>query len=431
MSVSGSRLLIPAVLCALAVSLATPPQVNAVTPPEQEFWQLLSSRYQASSENYAEALLEELTVFESLYPRSSHGDSVAWMRGVMYEHRKNQTLALANYLKLLYLWPLSPLVTPSRVRLEALALSRKRGITALFANDELEVLQDHVQRIIRQGLETPGGEQGYFDFLLLLADAGVKELAPYTVAQARHYLYRADYSWRADRVCVIIGDMQKVLRKWRSALLAYRSAAIVDPLGEAVPLALFSAGSVYLRPLKNFEMARRTFGEAIEQFPASMDAARASLMIAEVDLDEKKPEQAVIRLEDTATRFPYPEIKVEAWEKAAWVYQHKLDDTTMGAGYLEKIVSEFPGQVRTADVLIKLGRIREDDLRDPAGAVKAYLRLAELFPENPLVPRYLYRAGELAEGKLKDQDQAAAIYQRLSTGYPETDEGKDADRKLN
>ena len=31
----------------------------AAIPREQDFWQLLTSRYQASSENYAEPLLEE------------------------------------------------------------------------------------------------------------------------------------------------------------------------------------------------------------------------------------------------------------------------------------------------------------------------------------------------------------------------------------
>ncbi len=430
MTVTGSRMLIPAVLCTLALAFAIPPQLGAVSPPEQEYWQLLSSRYQASSENYAEPLLEELAVFESLYPRSAHGDSVAWMRGVMHEHRKNQALALASYLKLLYVFPQSHLAAPTRGRLNALAENRKRGITALFTDDELEVLKDHVQRMLSQATETQGGERGYFDFLLLLADAKVKGLAGYTVAQARHYLYRADYSWRADRVCVIIGDMQRTLRKWRSALLAYRTAQIAAPLGESVPLALLSAGTVYLRPLKNFEMSRRTFEEVIEQFPASMDAARASLMIAEVDLDEEKPEQAIIRLEDTATRFPYPEIKIEAWEKAAWVYEHKLEDPALGAGYLEKIVAEFPGQIKTAEMLIKLGRVREDKLRDHAGAIKAYMRLAELFSENPLTPRYLFRAAELAEGKLKDKEQAAAIYKRLADNYPETEEGKEAGKKI-
>jgi tetratricopeptide (TPR) repeat protein len=431
MTVTGSRMLIPAVLCTLALSFATPPQLCAVSPPEQEYWQLLSSRYQASSENYAEPLLEELAVFNSLYPRTAHGDSVAWMSGVMQEHQKKQELALASYLKLLYVYPQSPLVAPARGRLEALAGNRRRGITALFADNELEVLQDHVQRMLGQEIETQGGERGYFDFLLLLADAKVKDLAGYTVAQARHYLYRADYSWRADRVCVIIGDMQRVLRKWRSALLAYRTASFAAPMGESVSMALLNAGTVYLRPLKNYEMSRRTFKEVIEQFPASMDAAHASLMIAEVDLDQEKPEQALIRLEDTATRFPFPEIRIEAWEKAAWVYEHRLDDPAQGAVYLEKIVEEFPAQVKTAEVLIKLGKLREDKLRDPAGAVKAYVLLADLFSGNPLATRYLFRAAELTEGKLKDKEQAAAIYKRLADNYPETKEGKEASKKIN
>ncbi|MBW7997223.1 MAG: tetratricopeptide repeat protein [Candidatus Glassbacteria bacterium] len=422
---------IPAALVAAAMALIPPPAANAAVPPQQEYWQLLVSRYQASSENYAEPLLEEFVVFRALYPRTVHGDSLAWMSGTLYEHRKNKPLALASYLKLLYVYPQSPLIRQAQERLDPLASSRRRGITALFADDKLEVLQDYVLRILERGVETEGGERGYFDFLLLLADASVKDLASYLVDQGRHYLYRAGYSWRADRVCVIIGDMQQLQKKWRSALLAYRSAAIVDPFGEAVGLALLRAGEVYLGPLKNYEMARTTLGEVVERYPAAMDAARASLLLAEVDLAEKSYEQAIVQLEDTAVRFPYPEIRIEAWEKAAWVYLKHLEDPQKAAAFYERIVQEHPEQTRSAEALIHLGKLHEERTGDMARAVQAYRKLAELFPENPLAPRYLYRAGELAEDKLKDSELAAEIYSQAAAGYPESDEGKKARKKLN
>jgi TolA-binding protein len=150
-----------------------------------------------------------------------------------------------------------------------------------------------------------------------------------------------------------------------------------------------------------------------------------------VEQAEEKYEQAVVRLEDTAARFPFPEIRIEAWEKAAVVYLERMEDAQRAASLYERIVEEHPDQVRAAEALIALGRLHEDHTDEIPRAVEAYRKLAELFPESQLTPRYLYRAGELAEGRLKDAETAREIYTRLADGYPETDEGKSARKKLN
>ncbi|MFH1070888.1 MAG: tetratricopeptide repeat protein [Candidatus Glassbacteria bacterium] len=414
----------------VAAVLAAPAILAATYPPEAEYWQLLRSRYEASSENYAEALLEEFPVFEGLYPNFAGNDSLTYLKATLYEIRKDEPAALATYLKLLHVYPASPLAGPAREKLKALAESRKRGITAIFTDDSYELLKTHVLRLLAENRTFAGGQQGYFDFLQLAADAGNKELAAYLIADCRHYLYRANYDYRAAEVCVIMGDMQQLLTRWRNALLAYHTAEILEPYGKTVGPALLKAGQVYLGPLKNYEMARRTFGEVIAKQPAELSAARASVLVSEVDEAEQNYGQAVIQLEDTAKRFPFPEIQMDAYGRIARLYLDNLADVDKALGFYERIVSEFPGEPRTAEVLERIGKVHESRTKNYAAAVEAYSRVAEMFPESPLAPSCLFRAGELAEDRLKDRGRATALFQKAASGYPESEAGKKAAKKL-
>ncbi|HLA40019.1 MAG TPA: tetratricopeptide repeat protein, partial [Candidatus Glassbacteria bacterium] len=376
---------------AAAVLWAFPAGLMAAYPPEADYWQLLSSRYGASSENYAEALLEEFSVFEGLYPHSTKNDSLTFMKATLYSHRKLEAAELATWLKLFFVYPQSALVAPARDRLKAIAEAKRRGITTIFTDDNYEVLKSHVLKLLDENKTISGGQQGWFDFLQLAADARVKELADYLVAECRQYLYRANNDYRAAQVSVIAGDMQQLLEKWRSALLAYGTAEILEPYGEATGEGLVKAGQIHLGPLKNYEMARRTFGEVIAKLPADLSAARASVLISEVDEAEQNYVQAVLQLEDTAQRFPFPEIRMEAYGRIARLYLDRLNEVDKALGFYQKIIDEFPAEPRTAEVLARVGKVHEDRTKKWSAAVEAYGRIAEMFPESPLAPNYLYR----------------------------------------
>ena len=425
----GVKLIARVVFLALAAAWI-PTGAQSAMPREQDYWKLLRNKFEHSAQLYAGALLEEFGIFRDLYPGCEKADSLEYLVALLYESEKMEARAIANFLKILYLYPASPLKPEVLQNLKRLAERRPKGIKAIFADDNLNLLKTHVLKVVEDSPTFAGGAAGYLDFLQLVADTRIKDLARYTIHECEHYLYSLGYDLQADRVMLIRGDMYRLLKQWRSAILSYRTAELLNPYGEAIPQALINIGNVYFRRLENNKLARLVFQETIDKFPADPEAARASILIAEIDQAEGNYAQAVVQLEDTAKRFPFPEMRMEAYARIGKIYLDHLEDPEKAVAFYERVVSEFPQEIQAAEALIAIGGIHEKKTKDYAAAVEAYSRLAELFPGNPLAPRYLLAAAELAEEKLKDPDLALTLYEQLAKGYPETDPGKKAAKAL-
>jgi len=272
--------------------------------------------------------------------------------------------------------------------------------------------------------------RGYLDFLELIADAKIGDLSRYTIDEGRHYLYRLDYNLEPDRVCLLIGNMYQLQQQWHSALLAYRTAELLKPYGDAVAEALLEAAGIYLRPLKNYEMSRRVYNEVLDKYPAELAAARASMLLSEVDEAEQHYGQAVVQLEDTAKRFPFPEIRMECYARSARLYLDRLNNPEKAVASYERLVEEYPQETRSLEALSSIGDIQEKRLKNYPAALGAYCKISELSPESPLAPRSLLQAAELAEGKAKDSALADSLYQQLAQRYPQTEYGKKAAKKV-
>ncbi len=414
-------------VCLVLIALAN---LSAALPDELSYFELLKEKYHSDPEGYGEALIDECASFRDIYPESAKLDSVEFFLADLYEKNKSEPAGLASYLKIVYIYPSSPLIPACLLNLQRLATAKKKKITSFFGDDELGALKGFVLKILEDELTSKGGQQGHLEFIQVLADAEVKALASYTIDECRHYLYRSGYQEQADRVTVIRGDMHCLLGEWRRAILAYRTVPLIAPYGEAVVESMLKTGDVHFRQLKNYRMATSIYNSVIEKYPASIEAARASVSLAEVEEARKNYAQAVLQLEDTAKRFPFPEIRMDCYTRLARLCIERLDDTPKAILFYERHVSEFPEDARSAEMLIKIGELHEKQTKNYADALGAYRRLAELFPANPASPEYLLRAADLADTKLNDPELATVLYTQLTRDYRESDEGKKAADKL-
>ncbi|MBN2288481.1 MAG: tetratricopeptide repeat protein [Candidatus Glassbacteria bacterium] len=402
----------------------------AALPEETGYFQLLKEKYQSDPVSYAAALTDELSIFRDIYPGSVKMDSVEFFLADLYDKNRNEAAALATYLKIVFVYPSSPLIPPCLLNLQRLAGARKDGITSLFADDELKALKGFVLKILEDELTSGGGQAGYLEFIRVLSDAAVVSLAQYTINECRHYLYRLGYEEQADRVAVIRGDMHCLRKEWRRAIVAYRTVPLIAPYGDAVAESILKTGDIYFRRLEDFRMASDIYRSVIEQYPSSIEAARASVYLAEVDEAQKNYARAVLQLEDTAKRFPFPEIRMDSYARIARLFLERQDNTEKAILFYERHVSEYPEDPRSAEILIRIGDLYEKKTKDYSGAIGAYRRLAELFPAKPTGPVYLLRAAELADTRLNDPVLAAALYEQLARDYPKSEEGKKAAETL-
>ncbi len=417
---------VSALLLLFVMSFGT---LAAATPDETGYFNLLRTKFDLARDNYAKALPEELLLFERLFPQSSKADSAAYMLGVLFDQNNQPDKALAAFLKILYLYPASPRTPEVIAHIRRLSTEQKKGITTLFSDENLKLLKQQALRLTEEPARAGGGERGYFDYLQLLADSKVSSLTRFTIDECVQYLYHAGYNYEADRVLIIRGDMFRIQDDFNSAILSYATAPLVDPHGASLPLALLRTGEVYFRDLKDNGMARNTWGDLLDKYPASLEAGRASILLSEVEESEKNYGQAITRLEETVLKYPFSEIKAECYARVGKIYYQFLANPDKAIASYNRTVDEYPSDPRATEALIRIGGIQEDrkNYRD---AVDAYRRLGELFPDSPVTAEYLFRAAELSRGKLKDEGLAAELYKKVATDFPTTDYGKKARKQI-
>ena len=85
---------------------------NSAIPSEANYFDLLKTKFEASRDIYGRALIPEFNIFRELYPRSSKSDSVEFFLAILYEQEKMEPNALAAFLKIVYVFPESPLSPP-------------------------------------------------------------------------------------------------------------------------------------------------------------------------------------------------------------------------------------------------------------------------------------------------------------------------------
>ena len=400
-------------------------------PTEDSFYNLLSERYHQGTELSGEsALLDEFLDFRSLYPMSAKLDSVEYFMADLYEKTNHPAEALATYLKIVYVHNYSPLVPLALENLQRLARSEQKGIRSLFSDDKMKTLKQFVIDILDNEPSFGRGEQAYVEFLQVLSDAGVGELGNYIDREAKAYLYELDGRFEAGKVALIRGKALGADNKWRAAVIAWQTVPLLEPYSPIEAEAVLRTGDAYFMHLEYNQLALRNYEDVIKRFPADIEAARASMRIAEMRVRDEKYPEAALQYEDTAKRFPFPEIRMECYLELFKLYNDQLKDPQKAAGYLERHVSEFPEEQRTADVLIMLGGHYESRTKNYSEAAGAYRRLAELFPGHEKAAEYLYKAGELAEKKMNDKTLAKSIFQQIREGYPESGEAKKAADRL-
>lgn len=403
-------------------------RVEAALPDESGYFELLKSKFELSRDNYVKALPEELLLFRSLFPRSAKTDSVEYMLGVMYDQNGQEAMALGGFLKIMYVYPRFERMPEVQAHLRRIASEQRRGIATIFSDENLKLLKQHVLQMTDNPRELPGGERGYLDFLQFLADSRVESQARFVIDECVHYLYRLGHGLEADRVLVIRGDMFRLLKDHHKAILSYSAAPLLDPHGKSLPLALLNMGEVYFRDLRDNPMSRNVYQQVIDKYPAGIEAARASIFLAEVDESERNYGQAVSRLEETIQRFPFVEMRIECLARIGRIQLENLRAPDKAVATYHKIVEEYPSEPRAAEALIKVGDIYERN-REYRYAVDTYRRLAELFPDHPVTPGYLFQAAELAERRLKDRPLAEELYGHVAGRYPATEQGRKAARK--
>jgi TolA-binding protein len=235
--------------------------------------------------------------FLSRYPKSSEADAILFLKAELLTKDKQYREALAEYMKLTYVYNESPYVTTSKLRM-----------ADLFTKN----LDRHEDAVLT--LE---------EFLVEFPDDPQAALAQFRMAQI----------------------MEKKKKRYLDALNTYLAVAEKYPKSlEAVP-ALFEAARLYEKKFKEYERAVRIYNQIVRDFANDIKAPYALSEAGRI-YEKRLKDYASAASEYFKVFEKYPESKIAPNHLylAAELYEKKIKDFNQAITFYRKVVDNYPEQ---------------------------------------------------------------------------------------
>lgn len=242
-------------------------------------------------------LLEACDQFLSKYPNSSNADEVLFWKAELLAKDKEYRKALAEYMKLTFLFNESIYITASKLRMADLFTER------------LKMHQDAILTLE--------------EFLLEFPDDPQAALAQFRMAQI----------------------IEKEKKQYLEAIDAYRTVAEKYPESlEAVP-ALFEAARLYEQKFKEYDQAVMTYTQVVRDFPKDIKAPHALAEAARIyEKRMKDYSNAADVYFEVFDKYPESKIAPESLYAAAEIYEKRLRNLDRAMTLYRMVVDQFPNE---------------------------------------------------------------------------------------
>ena len=108
--------------------------------------------------------------------------------------------------------------------------------------------------------------------------------------------------------------------------------------------------------------------------------------------------------------------------------REEMDKPGDAVAVLGRLADKYKGP-KAIEALLLAAEIYRKDLKDSAGEVKMYDRIAAEYPADPQAPKALYAAGEVFEKNLA-QEKAGEYYGRVIANYADNSMAKKAQKRI-
>lgn len=205
---------------------------------------------------------------------------------------------------------------------------------------------------------------------------------------------------------------QKLAAKAEDKYKAFQAAYKADPIAQDLPLLMAGIFLSEDPKLKDPQKATEYLKEAKELYPDGPVGGAATLMQAQVWMQEKKYDEALKMLNDALAKGP--SVDAEFFRATLYAQTGKTEDAL--AGY-KRVRDTYRGQPQAEQSHFQIGQILS--AADPkAGAAELQSFVAK-FPESPLVPIALFELGK-AQKVSGQKDAALATFKALGEKHPKS-----------
>ncbi len=412
MSLQQNFKLLKAFLLIFLISLSLFAQ-NDVT---KRFTFLQQIYFENQHHQYDAFLKEEFQTFLQKYPNFAQNDQILYMLGDVQFRHQQIPRALLSYLKIVVLYPKSPLVSEAKTQITKLLNS---GDLFCFVECKDRFL-DYMEN--RHFFENKA--EAYIDIYnfifglnldcfneALLEDIGIFERTCSSTMPA---------TGSKDLIFYWKGQLNRKLGNFNTAEANFR--LVINAFKES-PLyanALFNAAMLDYRQLSKIEKAKEDFIELINSFPQDAHAALAQFYLAELYADSLDSLQAGIdnyRLFMDA--FPQHRLYNQAFKRLTFLLfkaQRYEEAITLIGVNLNKQPTDSTIHV----IVDSMAHIFETKFKQYNTAARCYVLLSSQSVRTEKRPFYLFQAARLYYEKLKDVARASDICNRLQNEFPDS-----------
>lgn len=248
------------------------------------------------------------------------------------------------------------------------------------------------------------------------------------MAQYREYLSRFPGRSGNDNVAMAAADMHLNMKEYLAARLGYEKVITMYPASPLIAKAKLFLAVILADNLKEYDRAIKVFKDITVTLPGTDQAVAAYARLPVLAEKQKQYQLAVDVYEEIIKLYPDKPEAYNAYVSEARVLREELDKFPEAVAVLNRTADKYK-DARGVDALFLAAEICRKDLKDPAGEVKMYDRIAAEFKADPMAPKALMAAGEVYE-KLKDFEKARNYYETVKDGYPEDAQAKKAQKRL-
>lgn len=386
-----------------------------------------------SEEKLADFLIQEIEIFQKLYPKNHQLPEIQFMLGKTYERKNEKFLAVAAYFKGIYLYPENSFQDScqNRVRrllqVSNLKINKKDSLLQLFNFDFT-------------ALNSPADK--FYGYLTLLRQLDQKELETWLTQEYLKFLIQHSDDLRNAQILAWQADLiQKDARERKDNIFKSSKSQFIETeaayykVGYLYPESPVRAYSELQRGLITSELDKHQkaidiLNDVAKKYPNSDHAVKALFAIADIQENRiKNPQQAIYDYLQVVTSYPASIEAVRSLEAVAEI-KRKLKDYNAAIAVYNELIQKYPENTASRKALTQIAEIYQKNLKENENAVETLTRFYKLYPQDPQTPERLLEAATLCEKKLKDTQKAQLFYLIINRNYPDHPANKTASSKI-
>ncbi|MDA8131286.1 MAG: tetratricopeptide repeat protein [Elusimicrobia bacterium] len=395
------------------------PVWNVTAAPADSEWSFLQDATKDDSKDAAELLLPQLDDWLARNPAHPAAADAQLLKARLHERLGDHRSALVALLKHLQLYPGAASSAEARKMLDALLASKGDKKT---------------RPLLEKAAAAPETAAADFNLAFLLrrlsTEAGAEYYEP-LLAEFRYFFDRFPAYPANDEMRIALADLHLLNRNYLAAGLAYQKLVTMHPSSPLMARAKLSLADVLADRLKEYDKAIDVYLDIAASFPGSDQAWAAYMRLPDLAEKRRKYGIAVDAYEKIIALYPDKEEAYKSFLSEAKLLRERMGKFREAIAVLNRLADKYKDSRGPAgvDALLEAADIYRKDLKDIAGEVSMYERLAADFPRDPESPKALYAAGEVFY-KAKDSEKARGYYQKILELYPEDGMSRKAEKRI-